>query len=216
MATWVKRHLRIVLLLLSGVVLLPAYLRAFRLITPSETPSINIGDTVLVNEAAYTLRLPFSDVRLFRTGTIRRGDMVQLLLPDGPAHEHLAVLQRWRERGFKRVIGLPGESVEIRDNCVLVNGRALPLQPLKQADFAWVPAINHIGSTVANEDGHWISFTPGEGQYRNYPSVRLGPRQYFLIGDNRDVSADSRIWGPVSEDRILGKVIATIRQDRSQ
>lgn len=204
MARWFNRHRRIVLLLLGSVAMLPAYLRAFTLISPSEAPTLNIGDTVLVDEAAYTFRLPFFDVRLFRTGAIKRGDMVQLLLPDRPA------------RGFKRVIGLPGESVELRENHVFLNGCALPLQPLSRADFGWVAAINHIGSIVASEDGHWISFTPGVGRYRNCQPIRLGSRQYFLIGDNRDESADSRIWGPISEDRILGKVIATIRHDGSR
>jgi len=200
MAAWLKRHIRIVLPLLSGLAILPAYLRAFTLTSPSEAPTINIGDIVLVNEAAYSLRLPYSDVTLLRAGSPKRGDMVQLLLPDRPA------------RGFKRVIGLPGETVELKENRVFLNGRALPLQLLSRADFDWVTTINHIGSAVANEDGHWISFTPGQSPYRNYAPIRLGPRQYFLIGDNRDDSADSRIWGPVSEDRILGKVIVTLRK----
>ena len=197
MAGWLTRRRGIVLLLLGVVAALPAYLRAYKINGGSEAPTITIGDVILVNQAAYTFRLPYSNVPLFRTGSIKRGDMVLLALPDRP------------KRAPKRVIGLPGDSLELCEDRVLLNGRALSFQPLSRADFGWVGEINHIGSTIANEDGHWVSFTPGKDRYRNYPRIQLGPRQYFLIGDNRDVSADSRIWGPVSEDRILGKVIAT-------
>jgi signal peptidase I len=200
MARWLKKSVRVALLLLTVVAALPAYLRPFRLAAGSEAPTLNIGDTVVVNEAAYTLRLPYANVTLLRIGSPKRGDMVQLLLPDRPS------------LGFKRVLGLPGENVELKENRVIINGRALPLQPLNRAAFDWVAAINGIGSAVANEDGHWISFTPGKSRYRDHPAIQLGPRQYFLIGDNRDESADSRMWGPISENRILGKAILTFRR----
>jgi type IV secretory pathway protease TraF len=62
------------------------------------------------------------------------------------------------------------------------------------------------------EDGHWIAFTPGAGKDRNIPPVRIGAHEYFLVRDNRDNSADSRIWGPLSESQILGKVVYIIRR----
>jgi signal peptidase I len=105
-------------------------------------------------------------------------------------------------------MGLPGETVEIRENRVVVNGRAVPVTDLNPADFAWVPKAHAIGSTVQNEDGHWITFTPGRSAHRNHPPVRLADGQYFVLGDNRDDSQDSREFGPVSEDLLLGKVIA--------
>ena len=198
MAAWCKRRIGLLFVLLALLAALPAYLRAFTITTGSEVPSINIGDTVLVNEVAYAIRVPYSDIRLLRTGSVRRGDMVRLILPDGI------------HRGFKRVIGLPGEAIELKENRVFINGAALPLQPLNRAQFSWVVPKNHLASIVADEAGHWISFTPGRGSERNCSLVRLGPHEYFLIGDNRDVSADSRIWGPIAEDRILGKVIVTL------
>jgi signal peptidase I len=180
-----------------GVAILPGYLRAFKVVTPSEAPSVNIGDRFLVNEAAYSLRLPYSERTLVRMRAPKRGDMVQLVLPHSDFH------------GIKRVIGLPGETVEFRENRVLINGRMLPLTPLNRADFNWVAPANHIGSDVFNEDGHLISFTPGRSRLRNLPPVTLGAHELYVVGDNRDGSLDSRIWGPVAENRILGKVLMT-------
>jgi signal peptidase I len=108
--------------------------------------------------------------------------------------------------GPKRVVGLPGETIEFRENRVFADGRPLPLTPLNRAEFEWVAPVNHMGANVYNEDGHWIAFTPGASQYRNCLPVRLGAHEYFLVGDNRDNSVDSRMWGPMPERQILGKV----------
>ena len=198
MKTWI----RIAAMVACGLAIVPSYLRAYKPTSPSEAPSINIGDSFLVNKAAYRLQVPYTDATLVRTGSVKRGDMVQLLFP---ASTHF---------GPKRVIGLPGETIEFRDNRVLINGRMLPLTPLNRADFNWVGPVNNIGSEVHNEDGHWISFTPDKCPCRNHEPVTLNPHQYFVVGDNRDVSLDSRIWGPVDEDRILGKVMITYARSK--
>jgi signal peptidase I len=111
---------------------------------------------------------------------------------------------------IKRVLGLPGETIEVRENRVIVNGRPLPVQSLDHAPFDRVPVAHRMGSTVVMEDGHWAAYTPGKSAYRNSPPVRLGPTEYFLMGDNRDDSLDSRAFGPVSRDRITGKVMAVL------
>jgi signal peptidase I len=197
---WLKRHVRIVALALAGMSLVPAYLQAYELSGPSDIPTVLLGDKVIVNRAAYSVKLPYFNVRLFRSGSPQRGDFVLLRLLNNP---------RFSFRFFKRIIGLPGETVELRENRVLVNGRALPVTDLNPADFAWVPTAHPIGSIVQNEDGHWITFTPGKGKHRNHPPLRLAEGEYFVLGDNRDDSADSREFGPVTEDLLLGKVIAT-------
>jgi signal peptidase I len=198
MKTWQ----RLSLMAVSGLAMVPSYLRAYKVTTPSETPSINIGDSFLVNKAAYQLRLPYSHATLVRTGSPMRGDMILLALPGST---HVAP---------KRVIGLPGETIEFRENRVLIDRHMLPIQPLDRADFNWVAPANHIGSDVYNEDGHWISFTPRKGQCRNHEPVSLRAHEYFLVGDNRDESLDSRIWGPVGEERILGKVMITYERSK--
>jgi len=200
MATSLKKHYRILLLLAVVFAALPSYVWAYALTAPSESPTLNIGDRIIVNKASYALRLPYSGVTLFRARTPDRGDMVLVRLPNG------------RTVAPKRVIGLPEETIELRENRVIVNGRELPVRPLNRVEFNWVNPSNRIGSIVAEEEGHWISFTPGAGRYRTCPPTKLHQGEYFVIGDNRDESADSRIWGPVPEWRILGKVVITIHK----
>jgi signal peptidase I len=200
MATWLRCNYRILLLVGCVLALLPSYLWAYALSAASESPTLNIGDRIIVNKASYALRLPYSDVVLFRARSPERGDMVLVRLPNG------------RTVAPKRVIGLPEETIELKENRVLVNGRELPVRPLNRVEFNWVNPSNRLGSVVAEEEGHWISFTPGAGSYRTCPPVTLERGQYFVIGDNRDESADSRIWGPVPESRILGKVVMALHK----
>ncbi len=139
MATWVRRNYRILLLLVSALALLPSYLWAYALIAPSESPTLNIGDRIIVNKAAYALRLPYANVTLFRTRSPKRGDMVLVLLPSR------------RAVAPKRVVGLPEETIELRENRVLVKGRELPVRPLNRVEFDWVNPSNRIGSVVLSD-----------------------------------------------------------------
>lgn len=180
--------------------MVPSYVWAYKLTGASAAPTINIGGSFIVSKAAYDFRLPYSDVVLFRTGRPQRGDIVLFRHPDLPI------------MGPKRVIGLPGETIEFRENRVIVDGRELPLRALALSEIGPVDPVNRIGSHTFLEDGHWIAFTPGAGKDRNLPPVRIGPREYFLVGDNRDNSADSRIWGPLPERQILGKVVYIVRR----
>ena len=138
-----KRYLRAVLLALTGLSLVPAYLRAYSIAGASDAPTALLRDTIIVNKAAYTVRLPYSNVKLLRIGSPKRGDMVQVRL------------QGSSSLGIKRVMGVPGETIELKENRVIVNGQAVPVKTLNRADFAWVPAVNPIGSSVGSEDGHW-------------------------------------------------------------
>jgi len=185
---------------LAMLTLIPSYLWAYKLAGTSDIPTVLLGDQVIVNKAAYRVNLPYTNVALFRAGLPKRGDFVLLRLRNHPP---------LKSAFFKRILGLPGETIEIRENRVIVNGRALPARSLNPADFAWVPKAHPIGSVVQDEDGHWITFTPGKDEHRNCPPIRLSDRQYFVLGDNRDGSLDSREFGPISEESLLGKVIAT-------
>lgn len=198
MVSWLKRHVFAVLLVAAVLGVLPSYLWPYSLSGASEAPSILLRDTFIVNRAAYDLRLPYSNITMAHLGSPRRGDVVQAYLPRGIG------------LGIKRVVGLPGETVEVRENRVLINGNLLPVQTLNPADFNWVSAAHRMGSTVVLEDGHWAAYTPGKGPDRNSPPVQLGSQEYFLMGDNRDNSFDSRAFGPISRDKIVSKVVAVL------
>jgi signal peptidase I len=202
MHLWRKRYLCVLLFVAAVLAVLPSYLRFYSLSGGSAAPTILRGDKFIVNRAAYDFRVPYSRIMLFRTGSLRRGDIVSAQLPTRVGFD------------IKRVLGLPGETIEVRENRVIVDGKPLPVQPLDNIDFSWVPTEYRIGSTVVMEDGHWAAYTPGKNQDRNSKPVRLGPGEYFLMGDNRDNSFDSRAFGPISRQRILGKVIAVIRTGR--
>ena len=180
--------------------LIPSYLWAYKLAGRSDIPTVLLGNQVIVNKAAFRVNLPYSHITLLRTGLPKRGDFVLLELRNHP---------RLKSAFFKRIMGLPGETIEMRENRVIVNGRGIAVRSLNPADFAWVPKTHPIGSVVQDEDGHWITFTPGKNEHRDYPPIRLSDRQYFVLGDNRDDSLDSREFGPIPEESLLGKVIAT-------
>jgi len=192
------RRLLAIAIPLVVLTIVPAYLRAYTLSGASDAPTLLLGDTAVVNQAAFWLKLPYTQVRLLRVAQPKRGDLVQILRPDRP----LLV--------FKRVIGLPREVIQIRENQVIVDGQPLSLRPLPHTDFSWVPESHHMGSTVYQEDRHWVGFTPGTGEFRNYGPVELAADEFFLLGDNRDISLDCRSWGPLKEGAIRGKVILTM------
>jgi signal peptidase I len=196
-----KQRLAAMLFVLAGLIIAPAYLRAYNIIGASEIPTVLLGDTIVVNSAAYRLNAPYSDWKLFPTGTPRRGDFVYLRLRNEP---------RLKSAFFKRILGLPGETIELRENHVFIDGRPLPVTTLNLADFTWVPKAHPIGSVVENEDDRWITFTPGKDEHRNHAPTRLTAGQYFLLGDNRDDSFDSREFGPVTADLFLGKIVAIL------
>ncbi len=192
------RRLLAVAVPLAVLATAPAYLHAYKLSGSSDAPTLLLGDLAVVNQASFRLKLAYTEVNLLRVAQPKRGDLVQILRPDRP----LLV--------FKRVIGLPREVIEVRENQVAVNGQPLALRPLPQNDFSWVPESHHMGNHVYEEDLHWVAFTPGAGEFRNFGPVKLAEDEFFLIGDNRDNSLDCRSWGPLKEDAIRGKVIFTM------
>ena len=193
-----RRRIVVVALVALAVLVLPAYLRAYTLSGASDAPTLLYGDTAIVNQAAYWVKLPYSPVKLVHISHPKRWDLVQVMRPDRPGLV------------FKRVIGLPSETVEIRSNQVIIDDRPVEQKQLRSADFAWVSERHRMGSAVYNEAGHWAAFTPGGGLWPNMASVRLKSDEYFLIGDNRDVSLDCRVWGPLKEGSIYGKVVMTL------
>jgi signal peptidase I len=146
----------------------------------SMQPTVGIGDHLLVSKAAYGVRIPFTTVRVVPIGEPRRGDVVVLESP-----EDGSVL-------LKRVVGLPGERVAVRDGRVLVDGR---LQPVLGGV---VGALEVLGGAT-----HPVTFASGGGP--DFGPELLPEGAYLVMGDNRGNSRDGRVFGLVRRDAFLGR-----------
>jgi len=156
-------------------------------------PTLEVGDFILVNKYDYGLRLPVSRTKVVSIGKPERGDVMVFFPPND-------------DRYFiKRVLGLPGDEIRIVDNMVFVNGKKAEQtepSPLLEDPRFVVAEENLSGVTHKIQTG----VTPGRLGH-NY-SIKVPSRHYFMVGDNRDNSSDSRVWGPVPEKNIVGKAVA--------
>jgi len=165
--------------------------------TGSMKPTILEGDRILVNKLAYDLKVPFTLWHLLEWGDPQRGDIVVFFSPD----EHV--------RMVKRVVGVPGDALELRENVLYVNGKPA-IYDLQEGELS-TPMIGPNGQEQVILDetvgttAHTIMLTPGYGARRSFDSIVVPAGRYFLMGDNRDNSRDSRWFGLVSRDLIVGR-----------
>ena len=169
--------------------------------TGSMKPTILEGDLVLVNKLAYDLKVPFTTLRLSRWGDPDRGDIAVFFSPrDGT-------------RLVKRVIGLPGDTIELRSEVLYVNGVAQrysrrdpgPFRGDVFEDRSPVVAVERLGSR-----DHYVMALPGRAAMRSFGPCVVPQGRYFMMGDSRDNSLDSRFFGTVPRDRIVGRAAAVI------
>jgi signal peptidase I len=153
----------------------------------SMQPTVEIGDRVFVNKLAYDLKVPFTTWHLYEWASPRRGDIVILYSPhDG-------------RRLLKRVIGLPGDLLEVRNNRLILNGHAAPYPMNEGALQETLDGRSHAVD-VGTERGPSAAFGP----------IVLREDQYFVMGDARGNSLDSRFFGPVPRSAILGRVTMVV------
>jgi len=186
--------------IIFAVLVLRSFLfEPFQIPTGSMIPTLNIGDFIVVNKFAYGVRLPVIGTKILDVGEPKRGDIMVFIPPHDPVYY------------IKRVIGLPGDRISYKDKVVYVNG-----EPLKQE---YVDLINERRPPVIYSEeivggiSHAIYTSPSPTYIRPgswlTPEGRVIPEgHYFMMGDNRDNSSDSRVWGPASEDKIVGKAVA--------
>ncbi|MEO7598676.1 MAG: signal peptidase I [Opitutus sp.] len=164
--------------------------------TGSMKPTILEGDLVLVNKLAYDLKVPFTTMHLSQWGNPQRGDVAVCFSPkDGT-------------RLVKRVIGLPGDVIELRNDGLLVNGTPQTYSVLDARAFQRdifedqrpVVAIEHLGAV-----DHLVLALPSRHALRSFGPVTMGAKEYFMMGDSRDNSFDSRFFGTVARDQIVGR-----------
>ncbi len=166
--------------------------------TGSMIPTIKIGDFILVNKFAYGLRLPVIGTKILDVGEPQRGEIMVFVPP------HVD------EYYVKRVIGLPGDTIRYQNQQLSVNGELVPETYVENimVDTGIGPLEGILNSATYNGVTHATQHIPAVNGSRGRSSWIVPPGHYFMIGDNRENSADSRVWGPVSEDNIVGKAVA--------
>ncbi len=154
--------------------------QAFSIPSGSMEKTLLIGDYLLVNKLSYGVRNPLDNKVLIPLGQPQRGDVVVFIFPQDPSKDYI-----------KRVIGLPGDTVQIANKKVLVNGKAYETPQAHYEDTLIIPAPRN----------------PIESARDNFGPVVVPPSSYFVMGDNRDRSYDSRFWGFVPMDNFRGKAM---------
>ncbi len=165
--------------------------------TGSMNPTIVEGDRIMVNKMAYGLRIPFTMTRLTEGENPRRGDIVIFPSPkDGITL-------------VKRVVGLPGETVEMRDERLFIDGAAIDYSAMSEDDADLPTATRaHRHEIVAEklpDRTHPIMTLPDRPAARTFGPVTVPEGHYLMLGDNRDNSEDSRYIGFIARDSIYGR-----------
>jgi signal peptidase I len=192
---------------LAALAVTPSYVRAYRVGGASEAPSYLVGDLIVVNKAAYDIRLPYTPF--------------VLLSHSQPAPSEMVMFRRPGEKYvvFKRILGCPGDTIAFADGRFTINGVELdyversPELPVDVAD------ANNMGTVIEKESGygfdHLITRSPGSSGFLSPEPFVVPEGHYYLVGDNRDVSLDSRTYGPIPRANILGKVSGLLHRPTS-
>jgi len=163
----------IIIAVLLALVIRTFIVQAFKIPSGSMEDTLAIGDHILVNKFIYGSKIPFTDKRILRLRDPRQGDVIVFEYPEDPSKDFI-----------KRVVGTPGDTVEVKDKHVYVNGKlyANPHEVHKESEVM-----------------------PKEANPRDFKDpVKVPANAYFVMGDNRDRSYDSRFWGFVTMDKIKG------------
>lgn len=167
----------------------------FKIPSGSMKPTLLVGDLILVNKFSYGLRLPVLHTKILGSGAPRRGDVVVFRYP-----------QNLKENYIKRVVGLPGDRVAYSDKVLYINGKIVNQEESGVFSESRAQGTSN-GATILTEQlgdvEHEILVMPG--RFSVDKEYVVPPGHYFVMGDNRDNSNDSRFWGPVPEENLVGR-----------
>jgi len=170
--------------------------------TGSMKPTILEGDRVFVNKLAYDLKIPFTTWHLAEWSQPERGDVVVFYSPkDG-------------KRLVKRLIGLPGDTVELQNEKLVINGKPMEYAESNPEITVQLPEAERARAVFATEllleQPHAVMALNGVPAMRTFGPVQVPDGHYFMMGDNRDDSFDSRYFGTVARDQIVGRAQAVV------
>jgi signal peptidase I len=189
------------------------FFEPFRIPSGSMIPTLQIGDLILVNKYTYGIRLPVINKKIIDIGSPQRGDVMVFRFPLNPSQDYI-----------KRVIGLPGDKVEYIDRKLTLNGKPVEEIPVGryfdegrlQYYSEYVEKLGKVSHRIIlSESPMGVPIMP-TGQHTDPPACRyqtdgrgvtcvVPPGHYFMMGDNRDNSEDSRFWGFVPDENIVGR-----------
>jgi signal peptidase I len=196
---------------LAASLLMIFVVQAFKIPSGSMENTLQIGDHLFVNKFVYGVRVPFTSRRILGLERVSRGDVMVFRFPDeDPRQLHCGSVQYGKDF-IKRVIGLPGDVVEVREGRVLINDRPLGDEPYAYYADKYRQQESMHAKEIATAryqqlwQDHRLDQELGNIERDFFGPVRVPEHAYFMMGDNRDQSCDSRYWGPVDERDVKGK-----------
>ncbi|MBU2575339.1 MAG: signal peptidase I [Elusimicrobia bacterium] len=185
------------------------FIQAFKIPSGSMKMTFLEGDHLFVNKFIYGFRIPYTKKKVLSFGKISRGDIVVFQFPSSNPEETQCGGRQYGKDFIKRVIGLPGDRVELRNGAVFINGKTLGEEPYVQ----YLDPRRYPGSNDKMPPEDYQRFWETRGLAKmiselvrdNFGPVTVPPGHYMVMGDNRDRSCDSRYWGPVPEYLIKGR-----------
>jgi signal peptidase I len=195
LSTWLRGNRRFLLFVLLFGVFRTAVADWNPIPSASMHPNLLEGDVVFVNRLAFDIKLPLTDVIVAHTGDPQRGDVVTFSSPEDGT------------RLIKRVIGVPGDTIEMRGKHVVVNGRAADYENLGVADEPLAPrGVKALHVEEESADGrHEIQWLTQRAPHDDFGPMVIPADRFLMLGDNRDNSHDSRFFGLVPRERIIGR-----------
>lgn len=168
----------------------------------SMEPTILIGDRVFVNKLAYDLKIPYTTWHLASWSAPRRGDIVVFYSPEND------------KRLIKRVVGIPGDIIRMKNNRLSINGTDLPYKALDPDRQKNISADDYPSQLLYLENlfgkKHLVLFAPFQPSIQSFGPITIPEGKYLMLGDNRDKSADYRFFGLVDRERIVGRATTVV------